>query len=186
MADAYVGEIRLFAGNFAPQNWAFCNGQLLSIQPYAPLFAILGTTYGGNGTTNFALPNLQGGVPISQGQGPGLTFRTLGETGGASSVTLNTIEMASHTHLANCRTNTENNLAAPGNNVWCGLPGRPTPPSVYATAAPDVAMNATAIGKAGGQDDGQGGFKTLPHNNMSPYLSVNFIICLVGLFPPRN
>jgi microcystin-dependent protein len=185
MADPYLGEIRIFAGNFAPKGWALCNGDILAINQNTALFSLLGTYYGGNGKTTFALPNLQGRASIGQGQGQGLSDYTIGETGGVAAVTLLQTEMASHNHLANCRTIPPNPLSAPGNNVWSGLPGR-TPPPVYSTATPDVAMNSAAIGQAGGQDNGQAGFKTLPHNNMSPYLGVNFIMCLVGLYPTRN
>jgi microcystin-dependent protein len=176
MADPYLGEIRIFAGNFAPKGWALCDGQLMAISQNTALFSLLGTMYGGDGKSTFALPGLQGRVPIDQGQGPGMSQRVVGENGGSSTVTLLVTGMPSHPHVAGCQTN-PGGLPAPTNNVWSGLPGRPTPPPVYTTAGPNTNMSPQALGQTGG---------SLPHNNMSPYLGLTFIIALQGVFPTRN
>jgi microcystin-dependent protein len=172
--DPFVAEIRLFAGNFAPNGWALCNGQILSIAQNTALFSLLGTTYGGNGTSNFALPNLQASVPIHVGQGAGLSSRILGETGGAQNVTLTTSELASHTHAAVASTNTANTgdpagafLAVPDptNPIYVGSPGAPILFAAQSLGPPQAAV---------------------PHNNLQPYLVINFIIALVGIFPTRS
>ena len=173
--DPFVGEIRIFAGNFAPKGWAFCNGQLLPISQNTALFSLLGTFYGGDGKSNFALPNLQGNVPIHQGQGPGLSSRVIGETGGAENVTLIQTEMPSHSH-GTLGKDASGGLASPQGNVWGPLPGR-TPPNTYSSAVPNTPMHPFALGPNGG---------SLPHNNMSPYLAMTFIIALQGVFPPRQ
>jgi microcystin-dependent protein len=176
MSAPFLAEVRIFAGNFAPRGWAFCNGQLLAISQNTALFSLVGTFYGGNGTTNFALPNLQGLAPMGNGQGPGLSQRTLGETGGEAAVTLLQSEMPSHTHSAKCDS-AVGTLPGPTGNVWAastGGRGRPTP---YAAATSGAAMSAAAIGPTG---------TSQPHNNMSPYLVLNFIIALQGIFPARN
>lgn len=162
--------------NFAPLGWALCNGQIISIAQNTALFSLLGTTYGGNGTSNFALPNFQGMAPMDQGQGIGLTPRSMGETDGTTSVTLllNNLPMHNHTpHSAPA-----GNSGAPGPTLTFEGGGRGKPPA-YApylnTAA--VPMASTAVGFTGGNQ---------PHNNMPPYLTVNFIIALQGVFPPRS
>jgi microcystin-dependent protein len=168
--DPYIGEIRIFAGNFAPRGWALCNGQILSIAQNTALFSLLGTTYGGNGQTTFALPDLQGRLPMHPGNGPGLTPRTLGETSGTETVTLILNQIPSHTHQP--RASTEDaNSATPLNATWA-LASNP----MY---RPDdgVAMAPNALAQAG---SGQ------PHNNLQPYLVVNFIIALQGVYPPRS
>src|SRR5437016_7916048 len=124
--DPFLGEIRMFAGNFAPKGWALCNGQILAISQNTALFSLLGTTYGGNGQTTFALPNLQGSVPIDQGAGQGLSQRLLGETAGSASVTLLNSEMAAHSHVPNCNS-TGGGQAGPGGNVWGKIPGKTAP-----------------------------------------------------------
>ena len=174
MADPFLGEIRMFAGNFAPRGWAFCNGQILAISQNTALFSLLGTQYGGNGTTNFALPNLQGRVPMHQGNGAGLTPREIGETGGSATVTLLANQLAPHAHAVNCLS-TVGNAGAPTAALWAAL-GRGRPAS-YSNATPNVAMNGQALANAGG---GQ------PHNNLSPYVAVSFIIATQGIFPSRN
>ncbi|NTS43561.1 phage tail protein [Flavisolibacter sp. BT320] len=169
MADPFVAEIRIFPFNFAPRGWAFCNGQILPLSQNTALFALLGTTYGGDGKSNFALPDLQGNVPMHPGQGQGLSLRDLGETGGSETVTLLESEMPVHTH----------NLVASGqvalsNNPSGNLPARAT---IYTdNTSAQVQMAPTALAPAGG---------SLPHNNMMPYLTVNFCIALQGVFPPR-
>ena len=173
MSDPYIGEIRLFGFDFAPTGWAQCNGQLLAINQNTALFSILGVTYGGNGTTTFALPNLLGQAPLGAGQGPGLSDRVLGESGGEAVVTLLNSQMPAHTHTAAASTNV-GDQSTPANTLWAtGAGGRGQ--NFYATGA-DVAMSSQAIGPAGGSQ---------PHNNLPPYLALNFCICMVGIYPPR-
>lgn len=174
MSDPYVGEIRAFGFNFVPQGWAPCNGQLLPISQNTALFALLGTTYGGDGKVTFALPNLQARAPLHFGQGPGLTERVQGESGGATAVTLLPAEMAAHTHTANADGSSAG-VANPENTVWGGG-GRGRPPA-YSTDAPNVAMSAQALAPAGGSQS---------HNNLPPYQVVIFCIALQGIFPPRG
>lgn len=170
--DPYIGEIRMFGGNFAPRGWAFCNGQILSIAQNTALFSLLGTTYGGNGQTTFALPNLQGRIPLHAGQGPGLTPRSLGEESGSPTVTLITNEMPLHGHSMSANQAPGNN-PSPENNYWAMSSRRDTP---YANNA-DTAMSPQAVAPAG---NGQ------PHDNMQPYLAVSYIIALQGIYPPRS
>ena len=175
MADPFVGEIRMFAGNFAPTGWALCNGQLLSIAQNPALFSLLGPYYGGDGKTTFGLPNLQGAAPLMAGQGPGLTSRDLGEIGGETAVTLTTAQMPLHPHSA-LATASPGSGPDPGSAVWAmAAVARGT---VMYTASPGTSpqMSPQALSAAGGSQ---------PHNNMPPYLGVNFIIALQGEFPPR-
>jgi microcystin-dependent protein len=170
MSEPFIGEIVMFAGNFAPRGWAFCSGQILSIAQNTALFSILGTTYGGNGQTTFALPNLQGRVPIHPGQGAGLSPYVLGQQGGTENVTLLTTQMPQHTHTVACS----------GDDAALGLPAgnylATTSSNVYASTAGAFMNNAT-INPVGGNQ---------PHVNLQPYLCVNFLIALVGIFPSRN
>lgn len=170
MSDPFVAEIRIFAGNFAPRGWALCNGQLLSISQNTALFSLLGTTYGGDGKTTFALPNLQGSAPMQPGQGPGLSLHDLGETGGVPNVTLLTSEIPIHTHQA----------VGSGNDATTGQPGNASwgfaDTSVYRVDT-NTTMSPSALAIAG---------SSLPHNNMQPYLGLTFIIALQGIFPPRG
>jgi microcystin-dependent protein len=172
--DAYLGEIRLFSGPFAPRNWAFCDGQLMAINAYTALFAILGTTYGGDGRTNFALPDLRGALPVGAGSGPGLTTRDPGERGGANEVSLAVNALPPHTHAA-AASGAVGSADAPIGNVWA-TPGGSRGERMYGTDAPS-AMGAQALASTGG------GF---PHNNQQPYLAVSFIICIQGIFPARG
>ncbi|WP_066823860.1 phage tail protein [Sphingomonas mali] len=177
MADPYVAEIRMFAGNFAPIGWALCNGQLLPISQNTALFSLLGTTYGGNGTTNFQLPDLQGRAPMHPGNGPGLTPRDLGETGGENNVTLLTTEMPAHTHpISGAVIANSNPGETPSTN---SLFTNSSPNQLYAAAAPtsQIPLAPQSISLAGGSQ---------PHNNSQPYLAVTFIIALQGVFPARN
>lgn len=172
MADPFVAEIRIFPFNFAPKGWAFCDGQLLPISQNTALFSLLGTTYGGNGQSTFALPNMQGNAPMHPGQGPGLSLHDLGETGGSETVTLLVSEIPGHNHVAQAHSglSTQTN---PVGNAWSG-----SNVSKQWLGAPDGSlMNPQALGIAGG---GQ------PHNNMQPYLTLNFCIALQGVFPPRT
>lgn len=177
MSEPYLGQIQMFAGNFAPRGWALCNGQLLSIGQNSALFAILGFTYGGDGQTLFALPNLQGRFPTHFGQGPGLTSRTLGEVSGAESVTLTQSQMPTHSHpLRASSSDATASTPADGFNAVTVDPNTLNPLNSYGTTA-NATLNATAAGIAGGSQ---------PHENMPPYLCLTFIIALEGIFPSRN
>jgi microcystin-dependent protein len=173
MSDQYVAEIRIFGCNFAPVHWAFCDGQLLAISQNTALFSLLGTTYGGNGISTFGLPNLQGRAPLHTGQGQGLTNRSLGEEGGTDTVTLSQQQMPAHTHpLGAVSTVGDNN--APSPNVSLARSHNAT---VYqASGATPVNFAPQAVSVVGGSQ---------PHNNLQPYLTVNFCIALDGIFPPR-
>ncbi len=167
MSEPFLGTIVGFAGNFAPRGWALCQGQILSISQNTALFSLLGTTYGGNGQTTFALPDLRGRTPVSSGQGPGLSNYDLGQSGGEESVVLNAAQMPAHTHQVL------------GSSVATG--GRPngrTPATggQYGNAN-DVTMDPGMIQAAGGSQ---------PHDNMPPHLAINYIIALQGIFPSRN
>jgi len=170
--DPFVAEIRMFAGNFAPTGWATCDGQLLPISQNTALFSLLGTYYGGNGQTTFALPDLQGSFPIHAGQGQGLSERFLGEQSGSEFVTLIQAEMPVHTHTA-MASSTLSNQQSPSANYWGGSSQHRR----YTTTAPNINMNVLATGISGG---------SLPHNNMQPYLTVLFIIAMQGVYPPRT
>ncbi len=176
MADPFVAEIRMFPFNFAPRGWAFCNGQILPLSQNTALFSLLGTTYGGNGQSTFALPNLQGSAAMFWGQGPGLSLRSLGETGGSQTITLIVTEMPAHTHTVNGKA--AGGTANPTNLVWGTSNAAKVAANFYAPAAPaPVNMNAVALAMSGG---GQ------PHNNLMPYNTLNFNIALQGVFPPRS
>jgi microcystin-dependent protein len=165
MAQPYVGEIRMFGGNFAPAGWMFCEGQLLPISENDALFTLLGTTYGGDGQETFALPDLRGRVPIHQGNG-----FILGETGGAEEITLTVNQMAAHTHPLLASTNTGTASNAQGNDV-CSSPSL----LLYIEGqSPDTNLNQSIVGMVGGSQ---------PHTNFQPYLCVDFIISLYGIYP---
>lgn len=174
--EGTIGEIRMFAGNFAPRSWAFCSGQLMSIQQNTALFSILGTTYGGNGTTNFALPDLRGRVPVGTGQGPGLPNVILGEAAGEPSHTLITTEMPLHTHAMHVNDNTSNMKTTAAGNFLNSKTESGESTSASALSS-DATLNSAGVSLAGGSQ---------PHNNMQPYLGMNYIICLFGIFPSRN
>jgi microcystin-dependent protein len=173
MANPFVAEIRIVPFNFAPLGWALCDGQLLPITQNTALFSLLGTFYGGDGRSTFALPNLQNSTPLGQGQGPGLSDRFIGETGGVQAVTLIPSELPAHTHTLQGATG--GGISAPsGSELWGAVGrGRPGP---YATAT-NVSMSAAGTTVAGGG---------APHNNMPPYLTLNFIIALQGVYPARS
>lgn len=176
MANPFVAEIRMFACNFAPTGWAMCNGQILPISQNTALFSLLGTTYGGNGQSTFALPDLQGSAPMHSGQGPGLSLRDLGEIGGEPNVTLLQTEMPSHSHTLSGRS--LGGQADPNAKVFGVVGGQLPPPNLYSNAAGSaVNMSPFALSISGGN---------LPHNNLMPYLVLNFCIALQGVFPARN
>src|SRR5580704_1716263 len=166
MSQPYVGEIRMFGGNFAPQNWAFCAGQLLPISEYATLFNLIGTTYGGDGQSTFALPDLRGRVPVHMGQSSGLSNYVLAQNGGAEIVTLNMTQIPSHTHAANAKASSSDS-ASPNNEYWGSASIAP-----YSDKAPTGQMAGAAMTAAGGSQ---------PHDNMLPFLVINFIISLFGV-----
>ncbi len=174
MSNPFVAEIRIFAGNFAPKGWALCDGQLLPLSQNTALFSLLGTTYGGDGKSNFALPDMQGNAPMQPGQGAGLSLRDLGETGGEQTVTLLQTEMPAHLHTA--QGGGASDSTSPVNNAWSTLGTTRTPPPLYQTTS-NAQMNPFALGITGGN---------LPHNNMPPFLGLTFIIALQGVFPPRT
>jgi microcystin-dependent protein len=172
--EVYIGMIFMFAGNFAPLNFAFCNGQLLAIAQYQALFSILGTTYGGDGRVNFALPNMQCRVPIHAGQAPGLSSYALGEAGGREQATLLLANMPTHNHVIMADSGL-GNKTTPAGNVPAA--GSATGEKLYSTAAPTSAMNPAMVTPAG---------NGTPFPVLQPFLTVNFIIAINGLFPPRN
>jgi microcystin-dependent protein len=168
VAQPYVGEIRMFAGNFAPLSWMFCAGQVLAISDYNTLFNLIGTTYGGDGSTSFNLPNLQSRIPVHQGPNFGLA-----QLGGAETVTLNVLQLPAHTHQAIGVAGSANGVASPTGNTWGGV----TANTPYTDQAPDGTMNLGSISITGNNQ---------PHDNMLPYLAINFIISLYGIYPSQT
>jgi len=175
--DPFLAEIRIFPFNFAPKGWAFCDGQILPLSQNTALFSLLGTTYGGNGLSNFALPNMQGNAPMHPGQGPGLSLHDLGETAGSETVTLLQTEIPSHSHAIMA-------IGAPP-PANAGAPG---PTLALARSSGTSLYKQPAFGNIGAMSDSTnapaGG--NLPHNNMQPYLTLNFCIALQGVYPPRT
>jgi microcystin-dependent protein len=168
MGQPYIGEIRMFGGNFAPAGWAFCDGRLIAISENDALFTLIGTTYGGDGQETFALPNLQGRIPVDQGQGSGLSNYDIGQNGGTEQVTLNTNNLPQHTHSLIASGDT-GNTNSPDNAVLAG-----TLTQFYFPFAATAAMSAQSINPTGSNN---------PHDNMMPYLCISFIISLFGIFP---
>jgi len=174
MGQPYIGEIRMFAGNFAPSGWSFCDGSILSISQYEPLFALIGTYYGGDGVSTFALPNLLGRVPIHQGVSTLGNSYVLGQFGGLELVTLATNQLPAHTHTAAANNGTSGTPTdSPQGSYWSGWAG-----GQYSTTAPSQTMSPVAIGNSAGGSS--------PHDNMIPYQAISFIISLFGVFPSQG
>jgi len=172
MSNPFIGEITIFAGNFAPRNWAFCNGQLLNIAQNSALFSILGTTYGGDGRTDFGLPDLEGRAAMHPGSGPGLTSRRLGERGGVTKVTLTSAQIPAHSHSV-----TASNAAADSGDPAGRFPANTGSVNRYASSTDiDDMTELLAVGASSVQ----------PHENRQPYQGLNYIIALIGTFPSRN
>jgi microcystin-dependent protein len=172
MADPFVAEIRIFPFNFAPKGWAWCDGQLLPLSQNTALFSLLSTTYGGDGKSHFALPDLQGRLPMHPGQGPGLSLHDLGESGGSETVTLLESEMPAHSHSLTA-SQADGTERLPAGQQFAGGVGI----SMYQTPGPLVSLNPSALAPAGGDQ---------PHNNLQPYLTCYFCIALQGVFPPHG
>jgi microcystin-dependent protein len=172
VSSPYIGEIRMFGGNFAPAGWAFCDGQLLPISENDALFTLIGTTYGGDGQSTFALPNLQSRVPVHQGTGPGLATYLIGEQGGVETVTLTTQQIPLHNHpwLASTGSGTSN---SPANNITASPPVA----KLYRVGSPSDPMSPTIVQPTGGNQ---------PHDNLQPYLAINYILSLFGVFPTQT
>jgi microcystin-dependent protein len=172
MSDQFLAEIRMVGFNFAPRGWATCDGQIMPISQNTALFSLLGTNYGGNGTVNFGLPNLQACAPIQSGQGPGLTSYFTGETLGTQTITLSQTQMPAHTHAFKAL-----NTIGDNNNPNGAVPARVIGETPYVNATANVPLANSLTAAAGGNQ---------PHNNMMPYLVINFCIALQGIFPPRS
>jgi microcystin-dependent protein len=175
MSNPFVAEIRIFPFNFAPKGWAFCDGQILPISQNTALFSLLGTTYGGDGKSNFALPNMQGNAPMHPSQGPGLSLHDLGETGGSETVTLLQSEMPAHSHFLRAHNLDQADHQIPGPSTTLAQSANG---NAYLSGNPAPLMLAgQALSPVGGD---------LPHNNMQPFLTLNFNIALQGVYPPRT
>jgi microcystin-dependent protein len=173
MSSPYIGEIRMFGGTYAPYGWAFCDGSLISISENDALYNLIGTTYGGNGISTFGLPNLLGRLPIHAGTGQGTQTYILGQLGGLETVTLNTNQLPSHVHTLSASTDTAN-ATTPASNVLLSATGSTKP---YHPGSGGVPLNSASVSQVGSSES---------HDNMMPYLCVNFIIALVGVYPPQS
>lgn len=174
--DPYLGDIRLFAGNFAPAGWVICDGRLLAISENDALFAIIGTTYGGDGVTTFAVPDLRGRLPVGQGNGPGLSPRVIGQKYGVESVTLLTTQIPSHSHSFSASTSAPSTSPSPTGTVFAHSDTDKIYVSSPSGPMPET-MNAATVQATGGSQ---------PHNNVMPTTAINYILCVAGIFPSRN
>ena len=182
MSEPFLGEVRMFAGNFAPRGWMFCNGQLLAIAQYQALFSLIGTTFGGNGTTNFALPNLQSTIAVGEGTGPGLTPRVLGQTGGTETVTLTTAQIPAHMHMLGASTTPAvAGGQSPNASLVLGTPSVTTGVLYTNNTGSPAPIAGTLVNKSVSEVGGN-----QPHDNLMPTLCVSFIIATQGIFPSRN
>ncbi len=172
MAQPFIGEIRIFAGNFAPTNWMFCEGQTLAISEYSTLFNLIGTTYGGNGQSTFSLPDLRGRVPVHQGTDPGMSTYVMGQQAGVEDVTLTSNQLPAHTHPATV-SGASGSLPGPAGHLLAASDTA----ALYTAAAPNVALGASSIAPSGGSQ---------PHNNLQPFLCLSFIIALFGIYPSQS
>lgn len=177
MSTPFIGEIRIFGFNYAPVGWALCNGQMLAISQYTALFSLLGTTYGGNGVSTFQLPNLQSRVPLHFGTGLGLSTYNMGEEGGVENVTLLYNQMPVHNHLIEVDANASGKNTPSGSILGTVPPLAPAENKIYSGNAANATMSPAAVSTAGGN---------LPHNNLQPFLAVNYCIALEGIFPSRG
>lgn len=174
MSEPFVGEIRMFAGNFAPRGWAFCDGQLLAVSQNDALFSLLGTIYGGDGRTTFGLPDMRGRIPIHAGDGPGLSPRRLGSKGGTEAETVTPNQLPSHTHPLQASSDLATD-ATPGGNVSART--NPANIDIYTELGPQAALSPQSVASVGGSQ---------PHSNLMPFLCVHFIIALFGIYPSRH
>ncbi|MBY6204407.1 tail fiber protein [Halomonas denitrificans] len=172
MSEPFVGEIRMFAGTFAPRGWAFCDGQLLAVSQNDALFSLFGTIYGGDGRTTFALPDLRGRLPIHAGSGPGLSPRQIGARAGAEQVTLTTNQLPSHSHTLQASPDAATDTS-PAGKTFAQVAGG----DLYGSINPTASFDASAVGAVGGSQS---------HTNLMPFLCVNFIVALVGIYPSRT
>ncbi len=178
MSECFIGEIRMFGGNYAPMDWSTCDGQTLAIAQQDVLFSLIGITYGGDGSTNFKLPDLRGRIPVHQGQGAGMTNRIIGQVIGAEQVAIDSTTMPAHTHPLAANSTTTGAVSNPTGKVLCQTAGGTVPGKLYtASAGTQVSLNAASVTNAGG---GQA------HNTMMPSLCINFIIALNGYYPTRS
>jgi microcystin-dependent protein len=176
MTDAFMAEIRIVPFSFAPTGWAFCDGQHLSISQNSALYSLIGTSYGGDGITNFALPDLQGSLPVGAGQGAALSNYDVGQAGGVPYVTLTEQQVPQHTHTVTA-TQSPGTANSPVGAIWAEPRYGRVAEKAYTIDTPDTQMSPGAFSSVG---------ENLPHNNLPPYLALNFIICLVGIYPPRS
>ncbi len=177
MSNPFVAELRIVGFNFAPTGWALADGQILPLSQNTALFSLLGTTYGGDGKSNFALPNMQGRCSMHQGQGPGLSLHDLGETGGSDTVTLIQSQIPSHSHTVNAVSFPQADQTAAASNVLAETKTGPGNVGNIYSSSGGAQLNPQCVGLAGGN---------LPHNNLMPYLTLNWVIALQGVYPPRN
>ena len=180
--EGLIGEIRTFAGNYAPQNWLICNGSHLPVEDYQALYSLIGTTYGGDGRTSFDLPDLRGKMPVGKGQGPGLTSRQLGQTAGVPSVTLTTQTMPTHNHLVKTSSASSGNVESPSSSTSPGVLSSPVGTAYGYLKGTASGITKKNLNEKTIQDAGNG----YPHNNLMPCMAINYIICCKGIYPEHK